>query len=367
MITTDRTYGVEIEGVMPSGISRAEVTFALKQAGMDVELESYNHIVRPSWKVTTDASVGYGSGFELVSPILKGADGLRQLFTALTALTELGCSVNKSCGMHVHVYAGDFSAKEIGKISKCFLMYENFFDYIMPLSRRGSSNRYVKSNRLHSGGGYKPFHANAGMDRISAAKTIYEVYNAVQSDRFYKFNLQNLVGGHRFNTIEFRQHVGTMDTQSALNWVALLVSFVENAAKSKIRKRESFKDADKHLRAGREMADFFRMFKTPEAVQSYYKDRYAFFRDEETAVIKAEKDAIIRREEIIGNITDLIERATAKLEHMATFKRRQWNKEGRLRRNIRILQNPTAETNSKLEVAVRQLELALTPRTRRAA
>jgi hypothetical protein len=40
---------------------------------------------------------------ELVSPVLKGRDGLLEVARVLTALNTLPIEVNKSTGLHVHV------------------------------------------------------------------------------------------------------------------------------------------------------------------------------------------------------------------------------------------------------------------------
>ena len=76
MKITDRKFGIEIEAF---GVSTYRVQDALRAAGLNAEVEGYNHITRSHWKITSDASINGRNAFELVSPILQGQNGLRQL------------------------------------------------------------------------------------------------------------------------------------------------------------------------------------------------------------------------------------------------------------------------------------------------
>ena len=66
-----RKYGLEIEIV---NVDRERLLSNLNQAGIECYYEGYNHQTRPHWKIVTDASVS--NGYELVSPILEGDEGL---------------------------------------------------------------------------------------------------------------------------------------------------------------------------------------------------------------------------------------------------------------------------------------------------
>ena len=106
----NKGFGVEIEFIRPDFLTQQEVANkvddALIEVGGGCNLESYNHITRPEWKLVTDASVkgqtGYRGDNELVSPILRGYNGKKQLQIVLDTLNSLGCDVNVSCGIHVH-------------------------------------------------------------------------------------------------------------------------------------------------------------------------------------------------------------------------------------------------------------------------
>ena len=98
----NRKFGAELE---MTGITREQAVRALRGVGIEVRDETYNHETRDYWKIVPDSSVH--GGFEVVSPVLEGEAGLEQLRTVVTALDDMGGTVNKTCGYHVHFDAAD--------------------------------------------------------------------------------------------------------------------------------------------------------------------------------------------------------------------------------------------------------------------
>ena len=68
---TGRHFGIEIE---TAGITKERAAKVLRLVGLQVAIEGYNHTTRNHWKIVSDASVQ--GGFEVVSPVLHGEDGL---------------------------------------------------------------------------------------------------------------------------------------------------------------------------------------------------------------------------------------------------------------------------------------------------
>src|SRR5262249_39920135 len=92
----DLTFGVELEVTLPAGTC----SVGGYHAGVQVPA------LPPGWKAERDSSIQPGPGYmpgEVVSPVLKGADGLRQLKTVYDWLNSVGAKVNRSTGFHVHV------------------------------------------------------------------------------------------------------------------------------------------------------------------------------------------------------------------------------------------------------------------------
>jgi hypothetical protein len=231
---TSRTFGIELEFV---GNLR-DASNCLNNVGLGCNVEGYNHITRPQWKVVLDGSVSGGG--ELVSPILSGEAGIEAAKLAATALTVSGARVNKACGFHVHVSIADFNLRQAKMLVKMFAKYEDVIDTFVAPSRRGTANGYCRSNwNVHP---YNTANGNLANDsakhaaactslfrRIDACTSIQEVmdvYGVIMSSRYQKLNLRAY---YRHRTIEFRQHQGTVDAEKVAMWVEFCLYLVECA------------------------------------------------------------------------------------------------------------------------------------------
>ena len=65
--------------------------------------------------------------------------------------------------------------------------------------------------------------------QIFSTKTVPELVQLLQDDRFHVVNFAGLVESGRPNTVEFRQHAGTLDPEAVRRWVGLCARFVETA------------------------------------------------------------------------------------------------------------------------------------------
>ncbi|MBC6698871.1 amidoligase family protein [Hymenobacter sp. BT190] len=210
-----RTFGVEIEAF---GVTRADLLAELRAQGLEAEGESYNHNTRPHWKIVSDASVTGPNGFELVSPVLQGYEGLEDLARACRALKICGAQVNNSCGLHVHLGTRDLSVDNMKNLVRNYLVMETSIDQIMPPARRGSANSYCQSLQR----------ARTMVEaerQILAATTVPELSLAANGGgRYYKVNMQSFP---RQGTIEFRQHSGSTDYEKISFWVKFLTNLVD--------------------------------------------------------------------------------------------------------------------------------------------
>jgi len=209
---TDRTFGVELEFV---GVRPQEVANVINATGIDCYFEGYHHNTTPYWKLVTDASLD-GVGGEIVSPILKGEDGAKQLEQVIAALDTLdNIRVNVQCGLHVHLDVNDLTVKQIQSVYERYADYESQIDMIMPRSRRGQNSRWCRSVTDVKG-------------RIKNVRSKTKAGLAHAAGRYYKVNLQSLT---RYGTMEFRQHSGTINFDKIINWVSFLMAFVDKSAK----------------------------------------------------------------------------------------------------------------------------------------
>lgn len=233
-------FGVEIEAIGATADGAARM---VNGQGVPCVSESYNHNVRNHWKVVYDASVhdtrgnstrGGRGGFELVSPVLEGENGKEQVRKALKGLRDGGCTVNRTCGLHVHIDARSMPLDQLKKLVALYLKHEHLIDAIMPDSRKASANYFCKSllNRVN-GGNYprteetRVAAVNQMIRQVLAARDITALGTIINNgDRYYKINLQSF---WRHGTIEFRQHAGTVNGAKVLAWIELLEAMVIRA------------------------------------------------------------------------------------------------------------------------------------------
>ena len=100
MNAQDLTFGIEIETIAPDR--------AVRNDGL--RIGSYKHGIQvpylpAGWTAEQDGSINNSNGghkCEIVSPILKGEEGINQVIEVLKTLEAKGHHVNASCGIHVH-------------------------------------------------------------------------------------------------------------------------------------------------------------------------------------------------------------------------------------------------------------------------
>jgi hypothetical protein len=206
----ERTFGVEIEF---QG-NREEVARLMNAKGIRAYVERYNHSTKSHWKLITDASCGS----ELVSPPLKGREGLEQLKKACEALKEAGASVDRRCGLHVHHDINDYNAKQIANIFAIYIKLEKTIDTFVPNSRRANNNRFCRSL-------FQCTTQQAILDKLKAVNSLEDI-KRIWHTRYVKVNFQSYV---KYGTIEFRQHSGTIEFEKIYNWILLTQRIIERA------------------------------------------------------------------------------------------------------------------------------------------
>lgn len=209
------TFGVELELIMPRGMSHAQLASHIAVGGVPCVSEVYNHSVRNHWKVVTDGSLGdYYRGAEVVSPVLQGQEGFEATRKVCQTLTRLGCKVNRKCGLHVHVGVRNEQIDFFKRLARLYQVAETAIDQVLAPSRRGYSNVYCQ-----------PVRVNSALDH---ATTVSQVASTVSSSRYCKLNLHSFA---RHGTVEFRQHQGTVEGDKVIHWVQFCLRMCLGARK----------------------------------------------------------------------------------------------------------------------------------------
>ena len=228
-------FGIELEVI--SEKTSQDIASILRDNGIDCYSEGYNHHTRRHWKIVTDASISTTRqkpyGFEIVSPILEGDDGIREAEKVAEVLNENGCDANVSCGFHVHVDASNLTKKDVANVVRAWARNEWVVDTLVPASRR--SNRYCQSIHQRSIQAYTREYEKSLFDRIASAEnetvdSIVEITNP-SNDRFFKLNLTAL---RRHQTIEFRYHSGTVQPEKVIRQIQFCIAFVERFSQKRL-------------------------------------------------------------------------------------------------------------------------------------
>lgn len=207
-----RRFGVEIEFV---GATIAGVAREMQRLGLTCTTPGYTHRVTSSWKIVTDATV---SGGEVVSPPLRGAEGLAQLQTACEALRAAGARVNGTCGLHVHHDVGDLSARQLGRLFRNWSDCQRATDQLVSASRRGRASTWTQPLTIRE------------VEHVEALRNTDRTTVQRHFSHAYRYRSLNVASYPRYGTVEVRQHQGSMSFSKIAAWVAYGQAHVAAAA-----------------------------------------------------------------------------------------------------------------------------------------
>jgi hypothetical protein len=213
MNVSEITFGVEIECYVRAG------TITPGGYHRGIEIPGFP----TGWNAQSDSSLGYRRGktaVEIVSPILKGVDGLQQLKTVVAKLKEYGAVVSQRCGFHVHVGVPANDAAMIERLTTLVANHETAI-YAATGTKARERGNYCRPIRRD----FRNSTINQNGERVVIA-------GAAAIERFRLLNLTNLAIGTR-PAVEFRAFAGTMNFAKMAAYVRVCVGLVERAAKMK--------------------------------------------------------------------------------------------------------------------------------------
>jgi hypothetical protein len=163
----------------------------------------------PGWNAERDCSIHPAPGHtaaEIVSPVLTGAGGLRQLRAACDWLNGAGARVNRSTGFHAHV---------------------GFRRTDRPALRRLVSLVANPEKALYAATGTRSREQGTFCRPVQDDER-YQRAEASYLARYHLLNLTNLLGCGKL-TAEFRVFAGTTSALKATGYVRLCLGTVEKA------------------------------------------------------------------------------------------------------------------------------------------
>lgn len=200
MNANDITFGIEIETTIPAD---SDIRVGPHGAGIDIPQ-------LPGWKADADPSIRRSAGrrgCEFVSPVFKGADGLRQLIADIRAIKAMGATVNASCGLHIHV---GFNRQDAAAMERLASLVSNFERAIFAAT--GTKNR--ERGRWC-----------AGLQRYGSPQ------QALRTAGYNRYHVLN--PATRKPTVEFRAFAGSLNEEKIVAYVRMCVGLAERALTAK--------------------------------------------------------------------------------------------------------------------------------------
>lgn len=248
------------------GIDRGEAVAALRRMRIPAMDDGYHHETRDYWRVTSDSSVSL-HGNELVSPVLRVTKKphFTLIKTAASTLKDAGGDVDKTCGLHVHHSAQNMTPLLVAELVTHYALFQMAIDSILPKSRRvlvrGTDTFNVKLPDTSS--------MNAILRNPS---TTMEAIKQGVRGLPPRHSVVNLTALAAHNTIEFRQHSGSLNATKISNWVKFTRLFMDIGKKKSavelvrdhsfdiVATKEQFKDIVKvleYLGADDELTEYY--------------------------------------------------------------------------------------------------------------
>jgi hypothetical protein len=218
------TYGIEIECTLPTGTALTGLP--------------------TGWAGKGDGSIRPAEGFygvEIVSPILRGSEGARQIMEVCRWLSEKNARVNATTGFHVHV-GWTTNGPALGRLLKLVGKNEKGLFAVT-----GTKSR-------EQGRWCQPIAFNASYAAIAVQSGAnLPHYIRSRSNRYQSLNLTNLRRGGK-HTVEFRLFGGTVNPIKILTYVRIALGLVEKAMRTETESEWGFGQngtADRHRNAAK--------------------------------------------------------------------------------------------------------------------
>lgn len=208
----NKYVGVELEFLLPTNMEGRNLAAAFIEEGITKGVE-----------IKGDGSIN-GNGVE-VCLLAKQSEISGHVKKVCKALKKIGCKVNKSCGLHVHL---DMRNRDKRKSFKALV--EELPELTKMVDKSRLKNTYCQINKtkeldkimeVNSGSMYNPT-----TDRYEYPRVQCESF---ETNRYLAINPWSL---DEHNTIEVRLHEGTIDDKKINSWIKKLVETVEKATLS---------------------------------------------------------------------------------------------------------------------------------------
>jgi hypothetical protein len=208
MNANEMTFGIEIETHMPVG----SVAPGGHGYGRQVDW------LPAGWLADSDPSIivpnHNRTACEFVSPVLKGAEGLRQVCEVIAEIKRRGGQVNASCGLHVHVGYDKRNTAAVGRLITLVANHEKGL-----YAATGTHSREQGQGSRHGTNWCK------SIKQYGDKETATVIANR---DRYHLLNIATTKP-----TVEFRVFGGSLNATKITAYVRLCVGLAQKSLVSK--------------------------------------------------------------------------------------------------------------------------------------
>lgn len=177
-------------------------------------------------------------GWEIVTPVLKGVSGVKELemlFDQLKEKLPKEFTINNSTGLHVHFGFALPTGPELGAFLINLGRIEPYLGLLVSPSRMTDYDPEDNSYALNIGNPYADSWAELTWDRkateFSEDRDLRALFDTIEEDenpgRYLYANLTNLLDRDGIKTVEIRLHNGTLNRRKILGWLALWMQLLE--------------------------------------------------------------------------------------------------------------------------------------------
>lgn len=200
--------------------------------------------------VVTDGSIRSNYGMEIRTAPAKGLKFTNQIKQVCKILREGEVTVNKSCGLHVHVDCRDFGGgidaesrlpKDMAKLVYVWSKIEpEMFTFVSESRKQVDWCKSWADTYTRYGGGFATTEQAQKFIKESKPVAIFDkIKGTLRGDRFHSLNLQ-AYQAHK--TVENRMHHGTANAKKIFRWAAINSKIVDFAFKTPMNMLEEMKE-----------------------------------------------------------------------------------------------------------------------------
>lgn len=247
--SSKRKFGVELE--MEKTLTQQEIETAIRSvdAKREVRITSWAQSGgNQYWHVKYDSTCGPKGykkdqgGWEVASFVASGHKDVVLISKVADAIAAKGATINKNCGVHVHVDMADFDTAQAAILTARWFKMEPILPQILPGHR--VNNKYcrflsnVKKGKFNKRQTYtasefwnitRPTNLNVHENKQKKV-SLNLVHYRTAMEHYSDCSKQ---------TVEFRFPEGTLSGNDIKNWVRIFVNFVDLSLNAKMPKNLS--------------------------------------------------------------------------------------------------------------------------------